>query len=81
MSLAFYQKLYLTIHDYVVPLDIFWQYPPYILLTLNFLPWACAQEASGGHTHCQGGGGGVGGGCVCVGGGEGEALKGGYIGE
>ena len=32
-------------------------------------------------THTAKGWGGVGGGSVCVGGGEGEALKGGHIGE
>ena len=81
MSLAFYQKLYATKHDNVVPLDIFWTILPYILLILNFCHEHMLRRIVVDTHTAKGVGVGVGGGCVCVGGGEGEALKGGHIGE
>ena len=62
MSLAFYQKLYATKHDNVVPLDILCTISPLYPFNFELPAMTSAQEASGGHmyTHCQGGLGGGG---------------------
>ena len=81
MSLAFYQKLYATKHDNVVPLDIFLTISPLYPFNSEHVLRRLVVDTHTAKGVKVGVGVGVGGGCVCVGGGEGEALKGGRIGE